>query len=265
VGYVTNSKYEGLTLRRPRELSSISLSDSYYAKDTDNRRSISGRVNTIGGMMTSWSSKKQATVTLSSTEAEYIALSDCCQESMFTQALLKELTGEENTAIIYADNFGAIFLSKNQQVSSRTKHIDVRHHYIRELREEGKLDIRFVRSEDNSSDIMTKNLPRNLHEKHTEAMMTGTLQCWREDVRSDPSVRHFNEQNVQSVGLERQTESYFSPEPEAHLLDYFSPSFRDSVMRRPVNRNSLRRSSRQRRSSRTHRKTYRRAREPKGQ
>ena len=101
------------------------------------------------------------------------------------------------------------------------------------------MDIRFVRSEDDSSDIMTKNLPRSLHEKHTNAIMTGTLQCWREDVRSDPSVRHFNEKNIQTEGLERETENYFSPQNETHLLDYFSPSFRDSMQtRRQVRRHN---------------------------
>ena len=59
---------------------------------------------------------------------------------------------------------GAIFLTKNQQVSQRTKHIDIRQHFLRNLVEEKRLDIRFVRSEDNSSDITTKNTPQDLHE-----------------------------------------------------------------------------------------------------
>ena len=98
-----------------------------------------------------------------------------------------------NPAIIYGDNLGSIFLSKNTQVSARTKHIDIKHHYIRELREKGRLDIRFERSEDNTSDIMTKNLNRELHVKHADNIRNGTLACWREDVKSCPFVHHFRE------------------------------------------------------------------------
>ncbi len=71
VGYVGQQENEGLTFRKPRELRSISDCDSDYAKDENDRKSISGRINTLGGMITNWSSKKQNTVSLSSTEAEY--------------------------------------------------------------------------------------------------------------------------------------------------------------------------------------------------
>ena len=90
-------------------------------------------------------------------------------------------------SIIYEDNLGAIYLVKNQQVSPRTKHIDIRHHYLRELQGD-RLDVRFVRSEDNSSDIMTKNTARELFEKHAKRIREGLLSCWKEDVKSDPSV-----------------------------------------------------------------------------
>jgi hypothetical protein len=76
--------------RKPRVLQSISDCD---AKDVNDRRSISGRINTLRGMTTNWTSKKQQTVSLSSSEAEYQALSECVQESVFTQNLEQELTG----------------------------------------------------------------------------------------------------------------------------------------------------------------------------
>ena len=107
---------------------------------------------------------------------------------MFTQSLIFEVTGVLLPAIIYEDNIGAIYLVRNQQVSCRTKHIDIRHHYLRDLRDNKRLDIRFKRSEDNASDIMTKNTPRAIHFRHTKSIRSGTLTCWREDVKSDPSV-----------------------------------------------------------------------------
>jgi C4-type Zn-finger protein len=114
-------------------LVSISDFDSDYAKDENDRRSISGRINTLGGMITNWTSKKQQTVSLSSSESEYQALSECVREAMFTQSLLRELIGKKTTSIIYEDNLGAIYLVKNMKVSARTKHIDIRHHFMREL------------------------------------------------------------------------------------------------------------------------------------
>jgi len=193
VGYLTSLKDSKLIFRKPRELRSISYCDSDYAKSEDDRKSIAGRINTVGGTITNWTSKKQATVALSSTESEYQALSDCTQEAMFTQNLIEELTGVKEPAIIYEDNLGAIFLCKNQQVSSRTKHIDVRHHYMRNLLEDKRLEIRFVRSEDNSSDICTKNTPKDIHDKHALKIKDGKLDCWKEDVKSKPS-KGLNEQ-----------------------------------------------------------------------
>jgi hypothetical protein len=139
-------------------------------------------------MITSWSCKKQGTVALSSTEAEYNGLSECAQESLFTQSLIYELTGERLPAIIYEDNIGAIYLVKNQQVSARTKHINISHHYLRDLHGTKRLIVRFKRSKDNSSDIMTKNTPRAIHLQHTKSIRPGMLTCWREDVKSDPFV-----------------------------------------------------------------------------
>ena len=72
-----------------------------------------------------WSSKKQQTVTLSSTEAEHVALAECAQESKFENMLMEEILGRDKPAKIYKDNTGTIFLVKNQQVGARTKHIDV--------------------------------------------------------------------------------------------------------------------------------------------
>jgi hypothetical protein len=133
-------------------------------------------------MTTNWTSKKQNTVSLSSSEAEYQALRNV-QESVFTQNLVEELTGKRKPAIIYEDNLGTIFLVKNQQVSSRTKHIGIRHQYMRDLQDNKALDVRFKRSENNSANIMTKNTTREVHDKHTQQIRNGTLPFWKEDVK----------------------------------------------------------------------------------
>jgi hypothetical protein len=141
----------------------------------------------LGGMTTNWTSKKPQRVSLSSSEAEYQALSECVQEeSVFTQNLVQELTGVKTPTIIYEDNLGTIFLVKNQQVSSRTKHMDIRHHFMRDLQEKKDLNVRFKRSQNNSADIMTKNTTRDIHGK-------GTLEFWKEDVKQDSSVSEFTQ------------------------------------------------------------------------
>jgi hypothetical protein len=124
--------------------------------DENDRRSTSGWINILGGMTNNWTSKKQQTVSLSSSEAEFQALSECVKESVFTQNLVQELTGVKKPTIIYEDNLRTIFKVKNQQVSSRTKHIDITHHFMGDLQKKKDLDVRFKRSENNSVDIMTK-------------------------------------------------------------------------------------------------------------
>jgi hypothetical protein len=107
---------------------------------------------------------------------------------MSTQSLIRGITGERLPSIIYEDNLGSIYLVKNEQVSARTNHIDVRDHYLWDLHEDGQLEVSFKRSEENSADIITKNTPRSIHEKHTAMIRSGTLTCWRDNVKNDPSV-----------------------------------------------------------------------------
>jgi hypothetical protein len=135
--------------------------------------------------------QEENAVSLSSSEAEYQALSECVQESIFTQNLVEELTGKRKPAIIYKDNLGTIFLLKNQQASSRTKQIDIRHHYMRDLRDSKALDVRLKRSKNNSAGIMTKNTTSEAHDKHTQKIRNGTLPFWKEDVKQDSSVTEF--------------------------------------------------------------------------
>jgi hypothetical protein len=94
---------------------------------------------------------------------------------VFTRNLAEELTGQKKPAIIYEDNLRTIFLVKNQQVSSRTKRIDIRHHFMRDLQDRKELDVRFKRSDNNSSDIMTKNMMKDIHDKHIQQIRNCSL------------------------------------------------------------------------------------------
>ena len=161
----------------------IGYVDSNFATNVDNRKSVTGYITTFGGMILNWSSKNQPMVTLSSTEAEYVALATSAQDILFDQQLLDELTTkQEKPSLLYEDNTGAIFLAKNSQVSGRTKHIDTRHHFIRQLIQEKRLEVTFVRSAENYADLLTKNLPEKQFATHVAALQQGSLDGWRKDV-----------------------------------------------------------------------------------
>jgi hypothetical protein len=95
--------------------------------------------------------------------SQYNGLTQFAQESMFTQSLIHEITGERLPAIIYEHDFEAIYLVKYKQVLARTKPIDVRHHCLRDLHEDRQLEVRFKREEPHLADIMTKKTPHSIH------------------------------------------------------------------------------------------------------
>ena len=152
----------------------VGYSDSDYASDKDNRRSITGMVIYLCGIPIAWKSKGQKAVTLSSTEAEYYALSELCSELIFIKHIL-EFVGVEIEFPIVArvDNVGAMFLSNNHALSQRTKHISTRQHFIRQFIEDGIIKVIFVRSKSNDSDLFTKNLSKELFNKHKNKIMYG--------------------------------------------------------------------------------------------
>ena len=176
VGYLGKSRIF-LKMRKPKNLKVVAAVDSNYAVNKENRRSVTGYIVTIGGCIVSWTSKTQASVTLSSTEAEYVAMSMCATEVKFVQMLIDELAPEQQIkpATIYEDNTGAIFLANNRQVGARTKHIDVREHHIRELIDNGSLEIEHIRTENNPADLCTKNVSETTNAKHAYEIRNGFL------------------------------------------------------------------------------------------
>jgi hypothetical protein len=112
-------------------------------------------------------SKAQRGVTLSSSKAKYVAISEAVKEIKFIYYLLREIGIEVNLPItVKTDNVGAMFMAQNASSSVRTRHIDTRYHYVRENLEEGIINIEFVKSIENDSDIFTKNISQEIHDKH---------------------------------------------------------------------------------------------------
>jgi hypothetical protein len=150
-------------------------SDSDYAGDRDLRLSVSGFIIYVCGNPISWRSKAQRNVTLSSSEAEYVAVSEVCMEVMFVKQILEFLQVKLKLPInILVDNVGAMFLTENQSVSQRTCHIDVRYHFIRNYVEDGIVQVNFVRSEHNDADVFTKNLGSDAFKRHVSKFIGST-------------------------------------------------------------------------------------------
>ncbi|KAH9752645.1 hypothetical protein KPL71_014775 [Citrus sinensis] len=133
--------------------------DSDYAADKDRRRSITGFVFTICGGAISWKSSLQSVVALSTTEAEYIALTEAVKEAIWLRGLVSELGFKQEVVVVGCDSLSAIQLSKNPKYHERTKHIDVRMHLIRDEISKGVVNVVKVPSEVNPADMLTKPLP----------------------------------------------------------------------------------------------------------
>ena len=111
-----------------------------------------------------WSSKRQVTVALSTVEAEYVAMSRAAQQMVWMQSWLSEVEIEISVpGVISGDSWGAIALTKNTKDHGKVKHINIPHHYIRELLQSGTITIEQVSSYDNLADLFTKPLPRDYH------------------------------------------------------------------------------------------------------
>ena len=134
-------------------------SDSDWGGDVEDRKSISGYGFQFGdrGPLISWKSKKQNLVALSSCEAEYIAITVAVQEAKFLGQLLSDMTSNKrDPVILFADNQGAIELSKNPVHHQRTKHIDIKFHFIRSEIQNGFIVLVYVNTNENLADIFTK-------------------------------------------------------------------------------------------------------------
>nr|GEW50182.1 copia protein [Tanacetum cinerariifolium] len=112
----------------------------------------------MGCCLTSWFLKKQIALAISTTEAEYVSVKKACQQALLMKQALVDYDIKLNDIPVLCDNKGAIDLSKNPVLYSRTKHIEIRHHFLRDNVQKGNFSIEKVSSEDNIADILTKPL-----------------------------------------------------------------------------------------------------------
>lgn len=139
--------------------------DADWANCSETRRSTSGYIFQVSGCPVIWSSRKQPIVTLSTTEAEFVAATTAAQEALWLQKVVTDLQlNPELPTIIYEDNYGALQVAKNLE-TKRSKHYDVKYHFLKELVWDGKLKLVYVDTKNQLADGLTKALPRVAHEK----------------------------------------------------------------------------------------------------
>ena len=149
--------------------------DADMAGDLDGRKSTSGYLFTFAGGAVSWQSKLQKCVALSTTEAEYIAVTEAGKELVWIKTFFKELGMQQDEYVVYCDSQSAIDLSKNATYHSRTKHIEVRYHWIRDATEEKRFKLKKIHTDKNAADMMTKVIPKQKMEFCS--MLAGMESC----------------------------------------------------------------------------------------
>jgi len=175
--YLAGTKDHGITYSK----SAANTNNSFYGfadaafANHDDHKSTSGYVFLASGGAITWKSKKQTTIALSSTEAEYVALSEAAREACWIRNLYEELGFPQDLpTIIKGDNDGSIAMAKNQQFHNRSKHIAIRWHWVRDLVDEKLIDIQTCRDPQQTADVLTKALPRPKHVQHITEMGLAT-------------------------------------------------------------------------------------------
>ena len=156
--YLRGTMDYSLVLDGPSKEGLQAYSDSDHGADPEKRRSVTGNVVMLANAAVLWTLHAQKTIANSSTEAEYMAVSDCSKQVMWLKHMFKELGMPLSKIPIYSDNNGAIFISNNPVQERRMKHIDIKHHYIRQCIEDGDVEVLRVDTNDNIADIFTKPL-----------------------------------------------------------------------------------------------------------
>jgi hypothetical protein len=155
----------GLWYSRGEYFTLTTYTDADWADNVDDKKSTSGGAFFLGNSLVSWLSKKQSSVSLSTTEAEYIAATTCCTQVLWMKKTLQDIKVEYDQPIsIICDNTSAINISKNHVMHSKMKHIPIKYHFLREHVAELSVKMEYIATKEQVADIFTKPLPRETFE-----------------------------------------------------------------------------------------------------
>jgi hypothetical protein len=158
--YLASTQDYKLVYGKAADKGLMAYMDSDWAANKIRCQSVTGYLFKLADGIISWHSHAQQTVARSLTEAEYMALSNCSHQAVWIKTMIKKLGIVFKTVPIYCDNQGASFIASNPVQESRTKHIDIRYHYIHELVGAKKVETMFMPGEMNPADMFTKNLQK---------------------------------------------------------------------------------------------------------
>ena len=205
--YLKSTSNYGLTFKKTgKDL--VGYVDADWAGCPDDRRSYTGYAFIFGNAAVSWEAKKQRTVALSSTESEYMAMAEGAKEAIYLQNLLEEFGIQKRSTVLYNDNQGAQALVKNPIFHARTKHIDVRHHFVRDAFESKLIEPTFLRTEEMPADILTKSLFGRKHyncirmlnvNEHDASLNTKKLKFAKQTVKWFRETTSYRIQNLPTL------------------------------------------------------------------
>lgn len=174
--YLADDQNRALVIRRST-LTLSCFSDADWAGDTTTRASTSGVLLLLGADPIFWNSVRQRVIAKSSAEAEYNALNTAAGVVMYLRGILSDLgTPQESPTVIYTDSQSAIAIAEADTIPKRSKHIEVRYHYIRSLIQRGFIQLRYVPSADNAADFFTKGLTKDTFVKHRDTIMNAFVE-----------------------------------------------------------------------------------------
>ena len=160
--YLQGTKDLGLIYKRGGGTVLSAIVDADFANEVPGRRSVTGWVIFLAGAPIDWRSRKQATVCLSSTEAEYVAATDACRKIVPLRRLLTEVgVVQREPTVLHEDNQSAIASAQAPAVKPRMKHLDVAHHYIRQCIADESIRLVYIPSQENTADVLTKPIARD--------------------------------------------------------------------------------------------------------
>jgi transposase InsO family protein len=178
--------------------------DASWADDLQDRRSTTGYVFMFNNAPISWCCRRQSTVALSSTEAEYMALADATQEALWILKLMKDLEYQDAVPLnIYEDNQGCIAIAHDPTMHKRTKHIDTKHHFLRQHIQERTITLNYCETNLMLADFMTKPLARPKFEDLRRRMNIINLSTWNHDSISRKGIG-----NITAKLISDDTESF---------------------------------------------------------
>ena len=156
--YLAGTADYALVYNGPGDEGLMAYADSDWASDPTTRKSTTGYMAKLAGGIFSWNSRTQKTVALSSTEAEYMSLSDTCRQLVWVRSMVSELGIKLAPIPLFGDNQGSIFLASNPVQEKHIKHIDLRYHFIRDIIQSKQVELFFIEGASNPADMFTKNL-----------------------------------------------------------------------------------------------------------